>query len=155
EMGIARWGMGDPEWPKTAVAFGGKFVYDDDQETPNTLTASFDFGGRQLVFEVRGLPTNAEGSNGRVVSVSGAGGGRGRGRGGPGGPGGAPAGAPSETAAAPPAQGPTPPAVSTINVMVGDLFYGTEGWAECSDEGFRAYKGESSELIMQEARGGD
>src|SRR5437660_36621 len=62
EMGIARWGMSDPEWPKTAVAFGGKYVNDDDAETPNTLTASFDFGGRQLVFEVRGLMTGGEGT---------------------------------------------------------------------------------------------
>jgi predicted dehydrogenase len=61
EMGIARWGMGDPEWPKTAVAFGGKFGPEDDQETPNTLTADFDYGGRQLVFEVRGLLTGGEG----------------------------------------------------------------------------------------------
>ena len=61
EMGVARWGMGDPEWPKTAVAFGGKYAYDDDQETPNTLTASFDFGGREMVFEVRGLLTGGEG----------------------------------------------------------------------------------------------
>ena len=27
EMGIARWGLGDPEWPKTAVSFGGKYAY--------------------------------------------------------------------------------------------------------------------------------
>ena len=41
EMGIARWGLGDPEWPKTAYAFGGKYAYQDDQETPNTLLAGF------------------------------------------------------------------------------------------------------------------
>ena len=37
-----------------------------------------------------------------------------------------------------------------LNVTVGDLFYGTEGWAAMSDQGFQAYKGESSELIMEE-----
>ena len=26
EMGIARWALGDPEWPKTAFAQGGKYV---------------------------------------------------------------------------------------------------------------------------------
>ena len=62
ELGVARWALGDPEWPKTAHAQGGKYAYDDDQETPNTLLAGFDFGGRELVFEVRGLLTNAEGS---------------------------------------------------------------------------------------------
>jgi hypothetical protein len=34
--------------------------------------------------------------------------------------------------------------------MVGNLFYGTEGWAAMSDEGFQAYKGESNELIVDE-----
>jgi hypothetical protein len=51
------------------------------------------------------------------------------------------------------------PAANPINVQVGDLFYGTEGWAAMSDQGFQAYKGESSEVIMEErpdrAAGGD
>jgi hypothetical protein len=33
--------------------------------------------------------------------------------------------------------------------MVGNLFYGTEGWAAMSDQGFQAFKGESNELIME------
>ena len=33
--------------------------------------------------------------------------------------------------------------------MVGNLFYGTEGWAAMAD-GFQAFKGESNELIMEE-----
>jgi GFO/IDH/MocA oxidoreductase family protein len=37
-----------------------------------------------------------------------------------------------------------------INIMIGDLFYGTEGWAAMSDQGFQAFKGESNELIMVE-----
>ena len=69
EMGIARWAMGDPEWPKTAYAQGGKYAYDDDQETPNTLTAGFDFGGRELVFEVRGLLTTAKAAPCSAVPV--------------------------------------------------------------------------------------
>src|SRR5581483_5600169 len=39
----------------------GKYVYDDDQETPNTQIARFDYGDKELVFEVRGLPTGPEG----------------------------------------------------------------------------------------------
>ena len=54
---------------ETAYAQGGKFAYDDDQETPNTLTANFDFGGRELVFEVRGLLTGAEGAVPRAATV--------------------------------------------------------------------------------------
>ncbi len=108
EMGIARWGMGDPAWPLTAYAHGGKFAYDDDQETPNTLTANFDFGGRELVFEVRGLLTGGEG----FVT--------------------------------------TPEGSAPLNIMIGDLFYGDEGWAAMSDRGFQAFKGESNELVMEE-----
>jgi predicted dehydrogenase len=125
EMGIARWGMGDPEWPLAVSAHGGKFAYDDDQETPNTLTAAFDYGGRELVFEVRGLLTGAEGA----VPAA-------RRRGMPG----APGTAPTETA---------PKAAEPLNVMVGNLFYGTEGWAAMSDQGFQAFKGESNELVME------
>ena len=32
----------------------------DDQETPNTLIARFDYGDKELVFEVRGLQTGME-----------------------------------------------------------------------------------------------
>jgi hypothetical protein len=37
-----------------------------------------------------------------------------------------------------------------LNVGVGNLFYGSNGWAAMSDQGFQAYKGDSSELIMEE-----
>ena len=40
---------------------GGKFVWNDDQETPNTQQATFDFGDAQMTFEVRNLPTPPEG----------------------------------------------------------------------------------------------
>jgi predicted dehydrogenase len=60
EMDIARWGMG-VSWPKTVVSTGGKLVYDDDQETPNTQHSVFDYGnGQQIVFEVRGLPSGPD-----------------------------------------------------------------------------------------------
>ena len=143
EMGIARWGQGDPEWPKTAVSFGGKLGIDDDTETPNMLTAGFNYGDRELVFEVRGNLTNGEGTRqGRVVT---AGPTAAPGRGGRGQAGAEPAAAPP-AAAAPTQVG---PASNPLNVAVGDLFYGTEGWAAMSDQGFQAYKGESSELIME------
>jgi hypothetical protein len=61
EMDIARWGLGQTGLPKSVVSTGGKFAYDDDQETPNTQLASFDFGDSQLIFEVRGLLTGDEG----------------------------------------------------------------------------------------------
>ncbi len=125
ELGIARWAMGDPQWPTAASAHGGKFAYDDDQETPNTLTANFDFPGRELIFEVRGLLTGAEGA--------------------------VPRGRRIQSPNAPPLPESTAPKnAAPLNVMVGNLFYGTEGWAAMSDEGFQAFKGESNELIMEE-----
>jgi predicted dehydrogenase len=60
EMDIARWGLG-VDLPTEVVASGGKYVYDDDQETPNTLLARFKYGPKELVFEVRGLQTGSEG----------------------------------------------------------------------------------------------
>jgi len=125
ELGIARWGLGDPQWPLTAYAHGGKFAYDDDQETPNTLTAAFDMGGRELTFEVRGLLTNAEGAVPRGRR-------------------------PVTPGTTPPTDATAPKNAAPLNVMVGNLFYGTEGWAAMSDEGFQAFKGESNELIMEE-----
>jgi predicted dehydrogenase len=60
EMDIARWGLG-VDLPNSVVATGAKYVYKDDQETPNTLLARFDYGDKELVFEVRGLQTGSEG----------------------------------------------------------------------------------------------
>ena len=62
-MDIARWGLG-VKFPVKASAIGGHFLFDDDQETPNTLNAAFEFeeGGKRkmLEFEVRGWMTNGE-----------------------------------------------------------------------------------------------
>jgi predicted dehydrogenase len=61
EMDVARWGLGRG-LPNGVVSTGGKYVYDDDQETPNTQIATFDYGDAELVFEVRGLNTGGEAS---------------------------------------------------------------------------------------------
>jgi hypothetical protein len=131
EIGICRWGLGDPEWPKTATAQGGKYAYTDDQETPNTLLANYDYGGREIVFEVRGLLTGAEGT---AIARRG--------------------GAPAAGAVAPPTSAApiatVPSKGAPLNIMVGNLFYGTDGWAAMSDDGFQAFKGEGNELVMDE-----
>ena len=103
EMDLCRWGLGDVQWPKSAVSTGGKYVYNDDQETPNTQLATFDYGDREIVFEVRGLMTGGEGGLER--------------RGGN---------------------------------FVGNLFYGSDGWMAVDGEGFQVYKGEKSDLAMEE-----
>ena len=59
EMDLARRGLGR-DLPKGVASTGGKYVYQDDQETPNTQIATFDYGDAELVFEVRGLNTGGE-----------------------------------------------------------------------------------------------
>jgi predicted dehydrogenase len=54
------WDTGNGDIGNQGVHSGGKFVYDDDQETPNMQLATFDFGDSQLIFEVRGLPTHED-----------------------------------------------------------------------------------------------
>ncbi|MCS6853060.1 MAG: Gfo/Idh/MocA family oxidoreductase [Gemmataceae bacterium] len=58
QMDIARWMIpGNATLPKSVLSLGGRFGYSDQGETPNTQMAVFDFGETQLIFEVRGLPT--------------------------------------------------------------------------------------------------
>ena len=63
EVDIARWGLG-VRYPTKVSAIGGHFMFDDDQETPNTLNCSFEFdeGGKKkiMVFEVRHWISNHE-----------------------------------------------------------------------------------------------
>ena len=63
EVDIARWGLGVTH-PTKVSAIGGKFMFDDDQETPNTMTASYEFnvGGKSkmMTFEVRHWYSNHE-----------------------------------------------------------------------------------------------
>jgi predicted dehydrogenase len=61
EMDIALWGLGRWTWPKSVTSTGGKFMWKDDQETPNTQQAHLDFGDAQMTFDVRNLPTPPEG----------------------------------------------------------------------------------------------
>jgi predicted dehydrogenase len=64
QVDMARWGLG-VKYPTKISAIGGHFMFDDDQETPNTLSASFEFdeGGKKkmITFEVRHWITNHEG----------------------------------------------------------------------------------------------
>lgn len=63
EVDIARWGLG-VKYPTKVSAMGGKFMFDDDQETPNTMVATleFDVNGKKklMTFEVRHWMTNHE-----------------------------------------------------------------------------------------------
>jgi predicted dehydrogenase len=60
EMDICAWALGRTDWPSTVMSTGGKYVWQDDQETPNTQQATFNFGDMEMTFEVRNLPTPTE-----------------------------------------------------------------------------------------------
>jgi predicted dehydrogenase len=51
-MDVARWGAG-VEYPEHVASGGGKYVFDDDQETPDTLLSTFDFGDLAIQWEHR------------------------------------------------------------------------------------------------------
>ena len=61
EMDICRWGLGEYGTPRSVSSSGGKFVWTDDQETPNTQQAHFLFDGSEIVFDVRNLSSPSEG----------------------------------------------------------------------------------------------
>ena len=102
EMDICRWGLGDAPFPRKVASTGGKYVYDDDQETPNTQLAKFQYPGREIMFEVRGLPTGPE------------------------------AGVP----------------VRPGN-LVGNLFFGSDGWMWLDDSVFQVYRAETNEKVIE------
>ncbi len=63
ELDLCRWGLG-VGYPTKISAVGGKYLWDDDQETPNTLNVSWDFdnGGKKqlLTLDIRPWYSNDE-----------------------------------------------------------------------------------------------
>ena len=51
-LDVARWGLG-VESPSSVCCGGGKYSFDDDQETPDTQLATFDFGDAAIHWEHR------------------------------------------------------------------------------------------------------
>jgi predicted dehydrogenase len=125
EIDIARWGLG-AGFPSSVSAMGGHFMFDDDQETPNTLSATFSFesagGKRKLMeLEVRHWITNHEAEIGTGAYGTSAV---------------PPAGLTSapEKKAAPQPLGPRDAKTNTI----GNIFYGSNGYLAI--DGYDAYK---------------
>lgn len=51
-LDVARWGL-DVELPTRVSASGGKFAFNDDQQTPDTQIVSFSYPGKTIVWEHR------------------------------------------------------------------------------------------------------
>jgi predicted dehydrogenase len=60
QMDIARWALKKDGLPEKVVSVGGRFGYVDQGETPNTVVSWYDYGDKQLIFEVRGLKTESQ-----------------------------------------------------------------------------------------------
>jgi predicted dehydrogenase len=61
EMDVCLWGVGRTGWPASVSSLGGKYVWKDDQETPNSQQTTFNFADAQITFDCRNLPTPPEG----------------------------------------------------------------------------------------------
>jgi hypothetical protein len=58
-LDAARLALGQNTLPKRVMSFGGRFLFDDDGETPNTQVALFQYDpGPLVVFELRNLPSD-------------------------------------------------------------------------------------------------
>jgi len=66
-LDVARWGL-DVEYPQRISAVGGKFSFDDDQETPDTLAVQYGFGDKSIFWEHR--LWSSHGVEGRSSGVS-------------------------------------------------------------------------------------
>jgi predicted dehydrogenase len=131
EIDIARWGLG-ARFPTSVSAMGHHFMFDDDQQTPNLLNATFYFdepGGKRKMMEVEVRPwiTNHEAEIGtgayssKGVPAAGL----------------APA-APKPPAAAKPASAASLGPTNAVTNTVGNIFYGSNGYLGI--DGYDTYK---------------
>jgi len=128
EIDIARWGLG-VRFPKCVSAMGGHFMFDDDQETPNVLHATYYFEGtdgkrKMMELEVRNWITNHEAEIGTGAYKSG----------------GVPAAGLSANAGTGRRSSPQGPlgAVDAKTNTIGNIFYGAKGYLAI--DGYDAYK---------------
>lgn len=62
-LDVCRWGLKADEPPKRVTAGGGRYHFTDDQETPDTLSVTYDYGDKAIFWEGRSChPRGFEGS---------------------------------------------------------------------------------------------
>ncbi len=66
-LDLARWGMG-VDYPTRVTSAGGRYRFEDDQETPDTHLATFEFGKRAILWE--GLSCFPMGPGGTAFGVT-------------------------------------------------------------------------------------
>jgi predicted dehydrogenase len=64
---LCRWGLG-VDYPTRVTSGGGKYRFDDDQETPDTHTVTYDFGKQTILWE--GLGWSPRGMEGESFGAS-------------------------------------------------------------------------------------
>jgi hypothetical protein len=79
-MDLCRWALGVDKLSNSVLSYGGRLGYEDAGDAANTQMIVHDYGDRALVFEVRGLETDAyqdvkvgiiiEGTDGYLVMTS-------------------------------------------------------------------------------------
>jgi len=138
QVDIARWGLG-VGFPNRASAVGGHFMFDDDQETPNTLNCAFEYdlpnGKRKLLeFEVRHWITNHEATIGAWQDRKA-----------------------REAATAAKARGPRLGALAGSRNTIGEIFYGSKGYMAMDEDNdtYKVWLGKDAEPGPGSDVGGD
>lgn len=66
-LDLARWGMG-VDFPTRVTSAGGRYRFDDDQETPDTHLVTYEFGDRAILWE--GISWSPMGPQGSAFGVT-------------------------------------------------------------------------------------
>ncbi|PQO33223.1 dehydrogenase [Blastopirellula marina] len=56
-LDLCRWSIGAEEFPTAVSSVGGRYVWDDNGQTPNTHLIRYEYAQAPITFEIRDLPT--------------------------------------------------------------------------------------------------
>jgi predicted dehydrogenase len=60
QLDVARWVIGQTDYPEKVFSVGGRFGYEDAGQTPNSQIVVYDYKPVPLICEVRGLPVRPD-----------------------------------------------------------------------------------------------